>query len=130
MAATAPAAFRQAEDAEKAGRHNEAARRYGEMAAAFPNNDLADDALLAQAKLLAGHLGEPREAMKCLHLLLTRYPETDHSPEALFITAVCVDRLVGSDERAITTYRRVVEAVPGTEFSRRAQARIRALQNR
>ncbi len=134
-AASAPAverpalqAYRAAQAAEGRREFQAAARQYFEMAEAHSKDDLADDALLRSGKLLLAQLEKPKTALKTFRLLLDRYPQTEVSDEVLYLTAVAVEKLSGPGAKAIAAYGRVAEAIPDTEFGRRAQERLQELR--
>jgi len=100
---------------------------YLELAETWPQARLADQALLAAARVQLESLGKPAEARATLKRLAERYPGSALLPEARYQEAVAVETLRGAGSAAAEAYLEVAAAYPDTEIGKRAAAKAAAI---
>ena len=117
--------YRQAQDALKAGQHDEAARLFRDFVKRWPHHDYADN-----AQYWLGECFYDRkqflEAATAFRVAVEKWPLGNKAPDALLKLGYCLIQL-GEAQKGRDLLRQLPEAYPRTEAARLAQERLNEL---
>ena len=122
------ARYLRARQAAEQGKHAKALELYNSIPETWDDAQLADDAMLAAAKVHLQDISEPKKARGKLDALLQRYPKRDAVAEAMYRRAEAVLEIQGAGGAAMEAYQKVIDEHPDSSFAEEARRRIQELK--
>lgn len=106
---------------------NEALLKLDSIDISFPKNSLADDILMAKAKIYS-NINELDKSTFALKDLITNHPTSIWIDDALFMLADILENKLNDPEEAKKLYQQLVTDYPGSMFNAEARKRFRNIR--
>ncbi len=90
--------------------------------------ELPEERLFAEAERLLFEVDRPDSARGLYELVITRYPDGEYAPRALYALGWLAETRHGKPETALERYRDLVERYPGSDPAKSVREKIRLME--